>query len=164
MVRARELRHSLREGRSRSLRRRRAIAVLSTLAMIDAAVVALRQLGALRHLPDPPGPFHSDEVVTSREAYLLGAPDAALGTLAHAAALVLAGVGGDREVGRRPAWSLALAGVVGGAGLVTWAYLATMFARHERWCVYCIGAGALSLGATALAIPEARDAWRELDR
>jgi hypothetical protein len=39
-----------------SSRRRRAIALLSSLALLDAAVVALRQLGAISHLPEPPGP------------------------------------------------------------------------------------------------------------
>ncbi|MCO5166039.1 MAG: vitamin K epoxide reductase family protein [Planctomycetes bacterium] len=157
------LRRSLREGRSASLARRRGVAALSALAMIDAGLVALQQMGALR-LPDPPGPFDTDAVVGSREAFLFGAPDAALGALAHGLALVLAGVGGDRSVGRHPAWSLALAGVVGGAGLVTWGYLGVMFARFPRWCPYCISAGLLSLGATALAVPEALEAAGDLRR
>ncbi|MCW8141412.1 MAG: hypothetical protein KIT58_21120 [Planctomycetota bacterium] len=69
------LRKALREGRSPSLARRRGVAALSALAMIDAGLVALQQMGAVR-LPDPPGPFDTDAVVGSREAYVFGAPDA----------------------------------------------------------------------------------------
>lgn len=116
--RARSLQRLLRQGETASLRRRRGVALLSALSLLDAALVALRQMGAIGRLPDPPGPFDSDEVVTASEAYALGAPDAALGAVLHALALVLAGTGIDRD-GRGAArpWSLLLGGVVGGAAV-----------------------------------------------
>lgn len=154
MSRADALRTVLLNERSASLRRRRGIAVLSALAMADAAVVALRQLGAIGPLPEPPGPFDSDDVVTAPEAYALGVPDAALGALVHGAALALAGAGVGTGRGRRIG-ALLLAATVGAGAVGTWAYNALMFTRHSRLCPYCLTAGALSAGAVALVVPEA---------
>jgi hypothetical protein len=81
---------SLRHGRSPSLKRRRAITWLGAAALIDSALMTLQQMGAIRHLPDPPG-FHSDEVVGSRAAYIFGAPDAPINALSTSVTLVLAG-------------------------------------------------------------------------
>lgn len=156
-ARASALRTALREGRTPFLRRRRALALLCAAGLLDATVIALRQLGAIGPLPDPPGPFDSDAVVTSPPAYALGAPDAALGALAHATALALCGAGVTAE--GRPAgrgWSWLLAAAVGGAAAGTWAYNAVMLRRPARLCPYCLLAGGLSLGAAALVVGELR--------
>src|SRR5207245_8878102 len=87
-----QIRKSLRRGDSPSLRRRRKLAWLGAAALIASAVMTLFQLGALRHLPDPPG-FASDAVVGPRAAYDLGTADAALDALSTSATVVRAGAG-----------------------------------------------------------------------
>jgi hypothetical protein len=70
------IRRELREGHSPSLRRRRRIGFLAALGAVDFAVISLYQIGAIRHLPEPPGHlFDSDKVNASRKAYALGVPD-----------------------------------------------------------------------------------------
>lgn len=150
------IRNELRLGSSPSLRRRRAIAALSAIGIVDFAVISLYQLGVIRHLPDPPGRiFDSDKVNGSRKAYLLGVPDGPLGALLYAATMTLAGAGGSRRTGRGRwlDWLLggaALAGVAGAAQ-----YLYDMIRNQERACPYCLTGAGLNGAIAALA-------WREL--
>src|SRR4051812_44877028 len=110
-----------REPRTRrSLRRRRWILSFAALGAVDSIVVALRQTGIVRHLPDPPGGiFQSDRVTTSRPAYVLGAPDATLGAAGFSGLMVLASAFGTRETGRPRAadvlMAIAATGMAGGA-------------------------------------------------
>lgn len=149
------IRRALREEQSPSLQRRRRIALLSALGLIDFAVISLYQIGVLRHLPDLPGRlFDSDQVNLSPKAFALGGPDGPLGALQYALLLVLASYGGAAHSGR-PRWlSLALAatGLAGaGAGLD---YLRDMV-RQRRACPYCITGAGLNLAIAALSMREA---------
>src|SRR5688572_20874539 len=106
--RADAVRAELQNGPSRSLKRRRRLALLSSVALADSALVALRQMGVVRHLPDPPGRlFDSDAVTGSRAAYVFGLPDAAIATTAYALNLVAASAARTRP-GRRSVWSILL--------------------------------------------------------
>src|SRR5881392_3924437 len=112
------LREELVWGRSRRLRRRRALIVTAALAAIDAVVVGLRQTGVLRRLPEPPGRvWDSNGIVTSRAAYVVGVPDAPLAAAVFATAMVLASRLGDSPLGRRPLVALALFGTAATAAI-----------------------------------------------
>jgi len=53
--------------------------------------VALHQLGALDHLPDPPCKlFHSDRITESEMAHPFGVPDSLLGLASYGTTLALA--------------------------------------------------------------------------
>jgi len=147
---------SLRHGRSPSLKRRRAITWLGAAALIDSALMSLQQMGAIRHLPDPPG-FHSDEVVGSRAAYILGAPDAPINALSTAVTLVLAGAGGEP---RRPMFDVLLGVSVLANAAGALFYLGDMIFREKRACAYCIPAALFSLGMVPLALPDSLRALR----
>jgi uncharacterized membrane protein len=111
------VRSALQGPATRSLRRRRWIATLSAMALADAAVIALHQIGTIRRLPDLRGQlFQSNAVTTSKLAFPLGVPDAAIGTVFYALNLVAAAAGGTRGKGRSRFWSWVLAGnAIGGA-------------------------------------------------
>lgn len=70
-------------------RRGYAVLGLTALAMAGLGVITLRQLGAIKRLPDPPSSlFDSNKVVMSRQARkLLGIPDGVLGLASYGATL-----------------------------------------------------------------------------
>jgi uncharacterized membrane protein len=100
-------------------------------------------------------------VTTSRAAYPLGVPDAALAVIGTGALIALATAGGTRRSGRSPWLDLALgAGVsTGGAGALF--YLGQMV-RLRRVCVYCIGGAAGFLSLVPLAARGVGRAWRAI--
>jgi uncharacterized membrane protein len=64
--------------------------VAAGIALATLGVVAARQLGCIRHLPDPPlRVFDSDKVTGSRMAHPLGVPDGLLGLASYAATVAL---------------------------------------------------------------------------
>ncbi len=72
--------------------RTRGVMAVSALAMLGLGIVTLRQLGVIKHLPDPPGSlFDSNRIVMSRQARkLAGIPDGILGLGSYGATLGLA--------------------------------------------------------------------------
>jgi hypothetical protein len=65
---AMQLSRELREGESKFLRNRRGVVALSTLASASMALIALYQMGAIKHLPEPPLPhLDADKVDASAE-------------------------------------------------------------------------------------------------
>jgi uncharacterized membrane protein len=152
-----------RKGQGRSLVRRRRLAVLAAMGLVDFAAISLYQLGVIRHLPDPPGRlFDSDAVNASRKAFATGIPGGTLGALLHASELVLLAASGTRETGRSPILDLLLGGaVVAGAGAAAH-YLYDMAANEKRACVYCLVAAATAFAMIPLATPEVRSGIRAL--
>jgi uncharacterized membrane protein len=142
-----QIRKTLRYGRSPSLRRRRAITWLGALALIDSAVMTLFQMGAIPHLPDPPG-FDSDRVVGSRAAYFLHAPDAPINALSTSVTLVLAGL-----EPRRPMFDALLRASVVANAAGALIYLGDVIFRKKRACAYCIPAALFSLAMVPFALP-----------
>lgn len=63
------LSHQLREETGGSLKQRRAIVGLSLVAAGSMGIIALYQMGILKHLPEPPLPkLDADKVDASEEA------------------------------------------------------------------------------------------------
>jgi uncharacterized membrane protein len=153
-AKARARRAQLLRATGRSLRRRRWIARLSALALVDTALVALRQLGAIRHLPDLRLSWiDSNAVTTSVPAYLFGTPDAALAAGSYAFNLIAAGAKGKT-------WPLllaanALGGAIGAAG-----YFWNMLTKRKRLCPYCLATIAVNFTLLPLAALELRAALR----
>ena len=154
----RAIRDELRHGESPSLRRRRGIAALAALGAVDFAIITLYQLGALRHLPDPPGRvFDSDKVNASRSAYALGVPDGPLGLALYALTLILAGAGGTAKTGRPRIFSFLLGGTVTAGALGAAHYLYDMVRHQKRACPYCLVGAAVNFAMVPLAVREIRD-------
>ncbi len=109
--RAVELSRELRTESDGDLRRRRSIAALTLFASASMGLIALYQMGVIRHLPDPPLPMmDADAVDASAEAYeKFHMPDAVLGLESYAGTMALAAMGGNRRARETPCIPLALA-------------------------------------------------------
>jgi uncharacterized membrane protein len=159
-----ELSEQLRQGESADLARRRTVAALSLTAAASMGLIALYQLGLIKHLPEPPlSRFNADKVDAAPEAYkLFSMPDAALGLGSYAATLALAAIGG-KDRARELSWvPLALAAKVGfdtlQAGRLTW----DQWAKHKAFCFWCLLASGATFATLPLVLPEARAALRHL--
>ncbi len=98
-------------------RRRGWIVALAALAAADAIVVALRQTGVIRRLPEPPGRiWDTNRVVTAPVAYAMGVPDAPVAAVVYLSMIGFAARLGRRHARRRPWSALGLAAGVIGAG------------------------------------------------
>ena len=158
-----ELQQAWQKDRSRSLERRRWIARLCALGLVDSAAMAMKQMGVVKHLPDLPlESFDSDGVVGSRAAYALGLPDAPLGALSYALTLALAGIADTATHRRSPWWGVLLGAVVAGGALGAIGYGLDMAFVEKKACAYCIPALLLSLGIVPFAVPEVAGAIRRL--
>lgn len=160
------VRNVLRSDRAdASLARRRRIALLSAVGLLDFVAISLYQLGIIRRLPDLPGRlFDTNAVNASPRAYPLGVPDGPLGAALFAVTMVLAGAGGTRATGRSPLVSLLLgaAGFAGAAGAAK--YLWDMITKEKKACPYCLVGAGLDFGIATYAWPEVRQALTELRR
>ena len=135
---------------SPKLKRRRAIAVLCAAGLVDAALMALKQFGAVKKLPDLPlKGFDSDAVVSSKAAYVLGTPDSSLGALSYAVTLALNGWLRPSRTWKFLFGASVLGGAIGAAG-----YGWDMISREKKACAYCIPALLINLSLVPLAMSE----------
>src|SRR5439155_16208228 len=105
------------------------VIALSAIALADFALITLRQLGIIKHLPDPPGRwFDSDKINTSKAAHPFGIPDGALGAAGYAANIALAATG-RRRLLKVATVAQALAAAY---------YLREMLFRQKKLCPYCL--------------------------
>lgn len=134
-----KIRDELRKRENPELTRKRQIAVLAGIGLIDFIIISFYQLGIIKRLPDVPGKyFDSNYVNASREAYKMGVPDGPVSALVYTLILVLIGVKGTERSGRKSIWDLLLGGAItanaGGAAQ----YLYVMFFKQKRICLYCV--------------------------
>ena len=161
-----QLSDELRNATSPDLRRRRWIVGLSLLGSTIGQIVALYQVGIVRHLPDPPGRlFDSTRVNASTYAYKrLQMPDAVLMIGTYAATAALAAAGGKDRAERAPLLPVAL------AAKTLFDVATNLTLAREEWqenralCAYCQTASLLSLASAMLAMPEAARGLRTLLR
>ena len=158
----RRLSHELREETGGSLKQRRAIVGLSLIAAGSMGIIALYQMGIIKHLPEPPLPkLDADKVDASEEAYAhLQAPDAVLGFGSYAATMALAAVGGKNRAKEQPWLPVALA-----AKALVDAFQAARLTRdqavrHQAYCFWCLLAAAATFGTVPFALSEARAVLR----
>ncbi len=145
----------LRDGSGEVLERRRRTGALNVGAVAALGLVALYQLGVLRHLPDPPfSVFDSDEVDAAGEAYaVLTTPDAPIGMMSYAVTAVLAGMGGAERARERPWIPLALAAKVVVDALGGLYLTLEQVTRHRKLCFYCLLAAVASIASVREVIP-----------
>ena len=159
-----ELSHQLREGTGSELARRRGVVVLTLTAAGSMGLIALYQMGIIKHLPEPPVPgFDADTVDAAGEAYAkFSMPDAVLGFGSYAATMGLAAMEGKDRARERPWIPLALAAKAGfdavQAGKLTW----DQWAKHRAFCFWCLLATGVTFATVPLVVPEARTALRHL--
>jgi len=139
-------------------RRRGWLVALAAFAAADAIVVALRQTGVIRRLPEPPGRiWDTNRVVTAPVAYALGVPDAPVAAVTYLALIGFALRLGGRSARRRPWSALGLAAGTTGAAAGAAFYLWDMLAREKKLCPYCLGTATATFTMLPLALSEARE-------
>lgn len=163
---ARQLSQELRQGRGGTLPQRRAVAALSLVAAGSMGVIALYQLGLIRHLPEPPLPkLDADEVDAAEDAYaLLAAPDAVLGLGSYAATLALASFAGEDRARTHPWLAYALAGKTLFDAAQAAKLTRDQAVKHEAYCFWCLLAAGATFASVPFALAEAREAWRQSRR
>lgn len=161
-----ELKAELRHDEGPLLRRRRGVAALCISAMGALGVVALYQVGLLRHLPELPiKSFDSGKIAGSDSAYaLLETPDAVLGIASYAVTLGLACVGGNDRAQHRPLLPLALGVKVGFDVFQAGIHSVRQWTRHRAFCSWCLVAATASFAMLPLVIPESRVALCRLKK
>jgi uncharacterized membrane protein len=161
---ATRLSRELREGRGEHLAGRRRVVALSLVSMGSMAVVVLYQMGLIRSIPELSLPgLNANKVDASPEAYgILGMPDGALGMVSYATTLMLAAAGGKDRARTAPWLPLALTAKASvdaaQAAKLTW----DQWADHRAFCSWCLLAAGATFAVVPAALPEAREAWRNL--
>jgi uncharacterized membrane protein len=163
-VNAAELGRDLREGTEPFLRKRRAVVGLSLVSAGSMGLIALYQMGILKHLPDfGVRGFDSRKVNGSPQAYsYFETPDAALGLASYAATIVLAAAGPHDRARRRPWIPLAMAGKAAIDAAAAGKLTVDQWTKHRAFCAWCLIAAAATFAVLPLAIPEAREAARNV--
>jgi uncharacterized membrane protein len=159
------LSRQLRNDRGGFLSHRRGILSCALGAAGSMGVVALYQMGIISHLPEPPLPrLDADKVDASPAAYAwFSMPDAPIGLASYAATAVLASIGGTNRAERLP-WLPVLLALKTGADATQAAKLTRdQWTQHGAFCAWCLLAAGFSLGAAALALPEAQAALRSIN-
>lgn len=153
----------LRTAQDPDLRRRRWTVALSLLGIGMGQVVSAYQVGLVKHLPDPPGPFDADLVDASTYAYKRAqTPDGLIMIATYAATAWLAGAGGHDRARHRPVLPLLLAAKVASDVATNLTLAREEWQTNKAFCSYCQTASGLSLASLALVLPEARRALRHV--
>jgi uncharacterized membrane protein len=148
------IRDSLRNGHSKSLKRRRNVSLLSALGLVDFSIISLYQTGVIRHLPDLPfAVFDSDKVNASESAYSMGVPDGPVSLVTYALTMLLAAAGGSDETERKPIFDVALGGVVLGNAAGAAYYLYDMVTKQKKICLYCVTGALINFASVAMIAP-----------
>lgn len=161
-----EASRELRRGSGKHLRARRRATALTLVSIGSMSLIALYQMGLIRHLPSPPlARLDADEVDASKEAYeLLRMPDAVLGLNSYAATLALVAMGGGDRARTAPWIPLALAAKAAAdaaqAARLSW----DQWAKHRVFCSWCLLSAGATFATLPVVLPEARQAWRALSR
>jgi hypothetical protein len=159
-----ELERQLRLGSGPFLVRRRGIVGLEMVAIGAMGLIALYQMGILKHLPEPPLPFlDADRVDASAEAYSrLSTPDGVLGLGNYAVTMGLAAMGGQNRAEKQPWLPLALAAKVAFDTSQAIRLFIDQKTKYNAFCFWCLLAASTTLAAIPLVIPEAYAAFRQL--
>lgn len=104
-------------------------------ALATLVPVALHQLGALSHLPDPPGRlFDSDRITESAMAHPFGVPDSLPGIASYSATLALILMSGRYSTARK----LLAAKLVADGGAAAF-NVVRQVVHFRRLCSWCTG-------------------------
>lgn len=141
---------------SRDLDLRRVAMGASVLGMAGMAAVALFQIGAIRHLPDPPiDGFDSELVNAPDRASVWGVPDGFCKFTAHAVMLVLAAAWTSDRAGRRPWFPFLAAGFALGQAIAAGRAVVRMPKVDKAWCGYRLIDAAVHFVTAVIMVPAA---------
>lgn len=156
-MKAKELSKELREGNGGFLPQRRGIVALGLAAAGSMGLIALYQIGILKHLPEPPLPgFDADKVDASEEAYShLQMGDAFIGLGSYAATMGLAAMGAADRAETQPWIPLALLAKTAADAAQAAKLTVDQWTKHRAFCSWCLLAAAATFAALPLAVPEA---------
>lgn len=150
-----QLSESLRHDHSRLLRRRRQTVGLQMVAAGSMGLIALYQLGIIKHIPEPPGAaFDADKVDASAEAYgRLSVGHAYLGMMSYSMTMTLAAAGApDRH--RRNPWLLLATAAKAIIDAAEAARLTrSQWVRHRAFSFWCLLAAGATF-ATLATVPQ----------
>jgi uncharacterized membrane protein len=140
------------------LEQRRAIAGLSLVAAGSMGLIALYQMGIIKHIPEPPLPkLDADRVDASEEAYAhLQMPDAVIGLGSYAATMGLAAIGGKRRARNQPWIPVLLAGKAAFDAFQAARLTVNQAIKQKAFCFWCLLAAAATFAVFPLTLPEAR--------
>lgn len=141
-------------SRGAILRERNGLAIAACgVALATLVPVLLHQIGAIDHLPDPPGDiFDSDKITGSKAAHPFGVPDALLGLGSYGATLALL-VASRQQPRLRPLLAAKLAGDAGVAGF----NVVRQAVQFGKICSWCTGTAI----ATAVMVVAAKGVLRD---
>lgn len=159
-----ELSDQLRNGSGDDLARRRRVVGLSLVAVGSMGLIALYQMGIIKHLPEPPIPgLDADKVDASAEAYSrFDTPDGVLGLGSYAVTMGLAAMGGRERERERPWIPLALAAKVAFDTYQAGRLTVDQATKYKAFCFWCLISAAATFATAPLVVPEARAALRHL--
>jgi uncharacterized membrane protein len=159
-----QLSRQLRNDSGDFLDERRGIVISSLAAIGCMGLIALYQIGVIKHLPEPALPgLDADRVDASDEAYShLQMGDAFIGLGSYAATMGLAAMGPKDRAKTQPWIPLALAAKAGADAAQAAKLTYDQFAKHKAACMWCLVAAAATFVTAALAIPEARAAAAQI--
>jgi hypothetical protein len=136
------------------------VSALSLLSAANMSIVGLRQLGIIRHLPDPPlAGFDADRVTHDRAAWLFGVPDAPIEALSAMSNVPLAWWA-SRAGSRAPWLPLLLGAKTLGEAAIGWWYFEHMRRDVRAWCAYCVLQTATNTTIALRMLPATRRAAR----
>jgi uncharacterized membrane protein len=112
-----------------------ALIAANSAAILTLIPVAAHQLGALKHLPDPPGAiFDSDAITESQAAHPFGIPDALPGLASYVTTLTLAILAREHPTARK----LLHAKLIADGSLATF-NMARQVVTFRKLCSWCTG-------------------------
>lgn len=159
-----QLGEEVRSAAGELITRRRQVIVLDMLAATCMGVIALYQIGATRHVPEPDLPLlDADAVDGSGEAYaMLSVGDAFLGFVGYGATMLLAAMGSARRHETHPYVPLAMAAKTFVDAAQAARLTVDQWRLHRAFCSWCLTAAAATFVTVPLVLPEARAALSEL--
>ncbi|MBA2681214.1 MAG: vitamin K epoxide reductase [Ktedonobacteraceae bacterium] len=165
-MKSEELSRQLRLGSGQFLTQRRGIVSLEMVAVGAMGLIALYQMGILKHLPELPFSFlNADRIDASAEAYSrFSTPDGVLGLGNYAVTMGLAAMGGQDRSREQPWIPLTLAVKVAFDTSQAIRLFVDQKTKYNAFCSWCLLAAGSTLATVPLVIPEAYAAFRHLSK
>lgn len=154
----------MRQDEGAFLHQRRGIIACGMAAAGAMGLIALYQIGLIRHIPEPPLPgLDADKVDASEEAYShLQMGDAFIGLGSYAATMGLAAMGGKDRAATSPWIPLALLAKTSADAAQAAKLTVDQWTKQKAFCSWCLLAAAATFVALPLAVPEAVEAFQQL--
>lgn len=152
----------IRQAEDPLTQRRRRIVWLSLTSATSMAVIALYQIGATTHVPEPPLPMlDADKVDGSEEAYAkLSVGDAFLGFVSYGVTMLLAAAGGPRRHVSHPWLPRALAVKAAFDAAQAAKLTVDQWTKHRAFCSWCLAAAGATFAVIPAVMPELRASMR----